>query len=47
VKPYLTKLWVGNHRWVYIRTRRKFRYRTIRLGPRWAGIVSYTRSDYE
>jgi hypothetical protein len=44
-KPYLTKLWIGR-RWVYVRTRRKYRLRTIRVGRRFAGIVSHARSSH-
>jgi hypothetical protein len=45
-RPYLTKLWIGQH-WVYVRTRRRYRLRTIRIGRRFAGIVSYKRSSHD
>ncbi len=44
-KPYLTKLWYGRW-WFYVRTARKYRLHTIKLGYH-AGIVSHKRSSYE
>lgn len=43
-KPFLTKLWWGRW-WVYVRTKKKYPLRTIKLGYH-AGIVSHKRSDY-
>lgn len=42
---YLTKVWVTDHRWWYVRTKRRYSLRVLHLGRLKFGIISYTLSN--